>query len=104
MDHIGERPRDTEVTGSKAELLESDPIAAILDVLQQGERFLVCSHSRPDGDAVGSRLAMRMLLHQMGKRAALVSADRIPAIYRNLPERYTIRTPSREHGAQSRVM
>jgi phosphoesterase RecJ-like protein len=62
-----------------------EPMAAILDVLRRGERFLVCSHSRPDGDAVGSMLAMGMLLRQMGKRADLVSADRVPNIYRTLP-------------------
>src|SRR5579871_6486878 len=60
----------------------SDPIEAILEVLRKGERFLVCSHSRPDGDAVGSVLAMGMLLRQMGKRADLVTADRVPSIYR----------------------
>ena len=46
-------------------------MAAILRVLRQGERFLVCSHSRPDGDAVGSMLALGMLLEQMGKSADL---------------------------------
>ena len=46
----------------------ANPIAAIVEVLRQGERFLVCSHSRPDGDAVGSMLATGMLLSQMGKR------------------------------------
>src|ERR1035441_7918401 len=62
-----------------------DSMAALLQVLRQGERFLVCSHSRPDGDAVGSMLAMGMLLEQMGKRADLVTADSVPAIYRWLP-------------------
>jgi bifunctional oligoribonuclease and PAP phosphatase NrnA len=65
--------------------VHADPMAAILRALSDGERFLVCSHSRPDGDAVGSMLALGMLLHQMGKRADLVSADRIPAVYRRLP-------------------
>jgi len=32
--------------------LPDDPVAAILEVLRRGERFLVCSHSRPDGDAL----------------------------------------------------
>ena len=54
-------------------------------MLRKGERFLVCSHSRPDGDAVGSVLAMGMLLEQMGKHADLVTADGVPAIYRRLP-------------------
>ncbi|MGH9604491.1 MAG: DHH family phosphoesterase [Terracidiphilus sp.] len=68
-----------------------DPVAAILEVLRKGERFLVCSHSRPDGDAVGSMLAMGMLLEQMGKRADLVTADRIPLVYRGLPGADAIR-------------
>ena len=77
---------------------EADPILGILRVLREGERFLVCSHSRPDGDAVGSMLAMGMLLRQMGKRADLVTADRIPAVYRTLPQADAIRTAMRVHG------
>jgi bifunctional oligoribonuclease and PAP phosphatase NrnA len=68
-----------------------DEVAAILRVLRQGERFLVCSHSRPDGDAVGSMLAMGMLLRQMGKHADLYTADPIPAVYRALPGAADIR-------------
>lgn len=75
-----------------------DPIAEILRVLRQGERFLVCSHSRPDGDAVGSTLAMGMLLEQLGKHADLVTADRIPAVYRKLPGAEAFRTLLRVHG------
>ncbi len=75
-----------------------DGIEAVLRVLREGERFLVCSHSRPDGDAVGSVLAMGMLLEQMGKRADLVTADRIPAVYRNLPGADRLRTAMRVHG------
>jgi phosphoesterase RecJ-like protein len=80
------------------------PIDAILRVLRSGERFLVCSHSRPDGDAVGSILAMGMLLRQMGKRADLVTADRIPAVYRALPDANTIRTALRVHGPYDAVI
>jgi phosphoesterase RecJ-like protein len=75
-----------------------DPVGAILRVLREGERFLVCSHSRPDGDAVGSMLAFGMLLEQMGKRADLVTADRIPAIYRRLPGAGSIHTALRVDG------
>jgi phosphoesterase RecJ-like protein len=84
--------------------IPSDPAAAILEVLRQGERFLVCSHSRPDGDAVGSMLAVGMLLEQMGKRADLVSADRIPAIYRGLPGAEAIRSAMRVHGPYDAVI
>jgi len=64
----------------------ADPIAAILQVIGLGERFLVCSHARPDGDAVGSMLALGMLLRQLGKHADLVNPDSLPVVYRGLPE------------------
>lgn len=76
----------------------ADPAAAILEVLRRGERFLVCSHTRPDGDAVGSMLALGSLLEEMGKRADLVTADRIPAVYRRLPGADGIRSALRVHG------
>jgi phosphoesterase RecJ-like protein len=66
--------------------IPAQPIQAILDVFRQGQRFLVCSHARPDGDAVGSMLAMGMLLRQLGKYADLVTPDSVPVVYRNLPE------------------
>jgi len=74
------------------------PLAEILDVLHRGKRFLVCSHARPDGDAVGSMLALGMVIEQMGKRADLVTADRIPLQYRQLPGADAIRTMLRIHG------
>jgi phosphoesterase RecJ-like protein len=82
----------------------ANPMAAILQLLRQGERFLVCSHSRPDGDAVGSMLAMGMLLEQMGKRADLVTADRIPTIYGGLPGAGAIRCATRVHGPYDAVI
>lgn len=75
-----------------------EPVQAILRIVSEGEKFLVCSHSRPDGDAVGSVLAMGMLLEQLGKRADLVTADRIPAVYRKLPGAERMRTAMRVHG------
>jgi len=75
-----------------------DPVQAILKVLREGRRFLVVSHSRPDGDAVGSMLATGMLIEQMGKRADLITADRIPIVYRTLPGAGKIRTAIRADG------
>jgi bifunctional oligoribonuclease and PAP phosphatase NrnA len=81
-----------------------DPIAAILGVLSRGERFLVCSHSRPDGDAVGSMLAMGMLIQKLGKRADLVAADRVPHVYRGLPGVGSIRFAMHVHGPYDAVI
>jgi len=73
-------------------------IAAILKVIREGERFLVCSHAGPDGDAVGSMLAMGVLLQRMGKHADLVSADRVPVVFRGLPGAEKIEKALRVHG------
>jgi phosphoesterase RecJ-like protein len=82
----------------------AESIPAILRVLRQGERFLVCSHSRPDGDAVGSMLAFGMLLEQMGKQAELVSADRMPSLYHRLPGAGKVLTTPHVHGPYDAVI
>lgn len=79
-------------------------IEAVVDVLRRGRRFAVCSHARPDGDAVGSMLACSMLLTQMGKHADLLSADPVPLIYRGLPCATTIRQATRLEGDYDAVI
>lgn len=77
---------------------------AVLEVLQRGNRFAVCAHARPDGDAVGAMLACGLILSQMGKQADLVSADPVPLIYRGLPCATTIRQTSRLEGEYDAVL
>jgi len=99
-----DRPRSAVPDSANQRRPEHDPVAQILKVIRAGERFLVCSHSPPDGDAVGSMLAMGILLKQMGKRADLVSADRFPVLYRKLPHADDIRTAMRVHGPYDAVI
>lgn len=66
-------------------------IRAVLNAIQNGHRFLVAAHARPDGDAIGSILACGMMLQLLGKQVDMVSRDRIPVIYRHLPCVNTIR-------------
>lgn len=66
-------------------------MAAVLEVIRSGCRFAVCSHARPDGDAVGAMLASGMMLAQLGKHVELFSADPVPMIYRGLPGAASIR-------------
>lgn len=84
--------------------VDDNSIAEILKVLRQGEKFLLCSHAQPDGDAVGSMLALGMVLQQMGKRADLVTADRIPAHYRQLPGVDQVHVTQRVEGAYDGVI
>lgn len=61
------------------------PIAALLEVIRSHPRFLLTSHARPDGDAIGSTLAMAEVLDQLGREAVVVLADEVPYIYRTVP-------------------
>lgn len=57
----------------------------VLQQIEQRERFVLTSHARPDGDAVGSALACCQVLRAMGKHADVVLHDGVPRIYRSLP-------------------
>jgi bifunctional oligoribonuclease and PAP phosphatase NrnA len=52
--------------------------AQVADAIRQRQRFVVTSHARPDGDAVGSSLAMAYALRQLGKDVRVVSRDAPP--------------------------
>jgi len=57
----------------------------VLHQIEQRDRFVLTSHARPDGDAVGSALACCQVLRGMGKQADVVLHDGVPRIYRGLP-------------------
>jgi len=61
------------------------PIAALLEVFRSHRRFLITSHARPDGDAIGSVLALAEILDQLGHECTVILVDEIPAVYRKLP-------------------
>lgn len=58
----------------------SSPPHELVRLLQQGRRFYVTSHQRPDGDAIGSACAMALALQAMGKHATVVM-DAVPPAY-----------------------
>jgi phosphoesterase RecJ-like protein len=64
---------------------KADSIAALLSLLRERQSFLITSHARPDGDAIGSALGMMHLLDAMSKDVQVVFADPIPFIYSFLP-------------------
>ena len=65
--------------------MTADPRAAIRDAILQRQRFVISSHSRPDGDAIGSQLAMAYALRALGKDVRLVDADPAPPQFEAFP-------------------
>jgi phosphoesterase RecJ-like protein len=60
-------------------------VTSICDAIRGRQRFLLTSHARPDGDSIGSQLAMAFALDALGKEVRLVNADAAPDHYREFP-------------------
>ena len=75
-------------------MTDSPIIAEFLSTFRAHPRFLVTSHARPDGDAIGSVLALGALLEQLGCTVDMVLAGPIPENFRCLPGVEKIRVSS----------
>ena len=70
-------------------------IQSLLEFFRSNRRLLLTSHARPDGDAIGSVLALAEVLDQLGCHTDIILADSSPFIYRTLPNIHSIHhTPS----------
>ncbi len=67
-----------------------DQVEQVLHNIEQRRNFVLTSHTRPDGDAIGSALALAGILRKMGKSAEVIFSDYVPVIYRPLPFSDTI--------------
>jgi len=92
---LAARAGSVPVKGEPGELRDAaraeDPIAGLLMAFRSHDRFIVTSHARPDGDAIGSVLALAEILDQMGCTPEPMLADPAPAIYTTLPNLNRIR-------------
>ena len=60
-------------------------LKSIIDQIRRCQSFLITSHVRPDGDAIGSELALYHILCSMGKEVVVYNQDATPSTYRFLP-------------------
>ena len=62
--------------------------------LRAHQSFVVLSHYRPDGDAIGSTLAIGLALRAMGKTVRMLNEDSVPAALTFLPGSELIERPT----------
>ncbi len=55
-----------------------EALEAIAEVLKSSARIAVAAHLNPDGDCIGSALALRLILQAMGKTADVYDRDKVP--------------------------
>lgn len=59
--------------------------AGVLALLKENQSFVLTAHISPDGDSLGSMLALYEFLVRQGKQVTVVLDDTIPNVYRMLP-------------------
>jgi phosphoesterase RecJ-like protein len=60
-------------------------LQSIVDEITKRRRFVITSHARPDGDALGSSMAMAYALRHLGKDVRVVSRDPVPPQFETCP-------------------
>jgi len=61
-----------------SETRTTNDVQAVADVIRSNERFLVTTHENPDGDALGSMLAVTLALRSLGKDAVMYLSGSAP--------------------------
>lgn len=62
-----------------------NPPEFIVNILKEEDNFLILTHSTPDGDALGSCLALKFFLEKLHKKVEFFVEKPIPLQYRFLP-------------------
>ena len=60
-------------------------IKEIASALKHYKSFLITSHINPDGDSIGSQIALALLLKKMKKKVVIINESPVPRTYQFLP-------------------
>ncbi len=71
-------------------MLKPDLKKKFANLIKTNDKFLVSGHQGPDGDVIGSTLAMTLGLKKLGKRALAYNSDGCPQFLKFLPKSETV--------------
>jgi phosphoesterase RecJ-like protein len=88
-------------TPLEMEITMSNTLAEIVRALEERDGFILVGHQIPDGDCIGSLVAMQLALQAMGKRSIPLLQDALPPNYYFLPgaEQITFTAEGRDYSA-----
>ncbi len=75
----------------------------IVTALRRSNRILISVHRNPDGDALGSQLALMLALEKLNKTVIAHNIDPVPETYRFLPASDRIRTGNKVEGGYDAI-
>jgi bifunctional oligoribonuclease and PAP phosphatase NrnA len=75
------------MSSTQAQKPSSDDLKAVADAVREHDRFLLTTHENPDGDALGSLLATKLMLDELGKDSVMYLSGEapLPAEYKFMP-------------------
>lgn len=86
------------MTLSQTRTEHDEALQRIRDEILRSRRFLITSHLKPDGDSIGSQMAMAFALRALGKEVRLVNADQAQPALLTFPGVTEIEIASRVEG------
>ena len=67
------------------DILTQEELTLLRKLIEESEAVVLCCHTNPDGDALGSMLGMAEMLRMMGKEPLMVAPDQYPDYLQWLP-------------------
>lgn len=89
---------------SSATLSSNVCFSQILSALHCAENILVTSHLRPDGDALGSAIALTLWLRSLGKKVATWNENGVPGRFHYLPYHSCVSIPPKDQHSFDEVI
>lgn len=66
-------------------MVEQTPKQQTIELIKSAKRILIMGHQSPDGDSLGSTLALTLALRKLGKETVAIAADPVPNTFKFLP-------------------
>ena len=70
-------------------------MASLSEQIKNSSSFILSTHTQPDGDGIGSQLALYWALKKIGKNVRIINVDDIPKKYDFLDPHHVIETVSK---------
>jgi phosphoesterase RecJ-like protein len=62
----------------KGQTMDIDSMDRVIAELENRDNFLIMAHVNPEGDSIGSQIAIHHILKKWGKKAVMVDHDEVP--------------------------
>lgn len=84
-------------------MMKTNSLHDVVNFIQTHDDFLVVCHHNPDGDALGSLIALTVALRKLGKQVQAVCADPVPHKYFGMPYANLIIQPGQARPARTAI-